>query len=174
MKQLQLQIGDTSPESQNWSLTIGRFFQAFAIIELITTEFINRMAGPFKYKSMKKKFLSQKLTWIIENLSDHTKANREARLAIIDALEEIRDLSHFRNILAHASVGLKPYPNSNETEMPTLAGILNFKPDEDEQDFEFISLEDIKEKSEESETLAKKFLDCLNEMVLTREDSQTK
>jgi hypothetical protein len=167
-----LPIAENTPQSQKWSNTVGGFFQGFGTIELITTEFIKRMAAPFKYKSMKKKFLSQKLSWIIDNLSDRSNAGRETRLETIGILEEIRELSYFRNILAHAAMGFSPNEDSgnDESGKPTPAGILNFKPDDDEEDSEFTSLEDIQEKSDDLAVLAKRLLDLLNGMELTRED----
>lgn len=167
MDMQKIRISETTPNAPEWADAVGRFFLNFALIELVTTEFIKRMAAEFKYKSMKKKFLSQKLTWIIDNLSDSTDADKATIRETIAVLEEIRELSFFRNVLAHAALGFE-FPGQGGDGKPALAGVLNFKPDDEDEESELIPLEEIRERSAESAALAGKILDLLNGMELSK------
>ncbi len=165
MDMQKIRISETAPNAREWADAVGRFFLNFGLIELVTTEFIKRMASEFKYKSMKKKFLSQKLTWIIDGLSDSSNADRQTRLDTVEALEAIRELSIFRNVLAHAALGVDVSDQAGGADCK-LTGALNFKPDDEDEESELISLEEIRERMIETESLAKRLLDLLNGMEL--------
>ncbi|GEM_PF-3174692 len=167
MNMQKLQIDANTPDAVAWANTVGGFFRNFGVIELIITEFLKRMAVEYKYKSMKKKFLSQKLSWIIDGLSDRTNADKGTIRETIEVLEEIRGLSIFRNVLAHAAAGFDVSEPSGE-QAPALVGALNFKPEDEDEESELIPLEEIKEKAAESEALAKRLLGLLNGMELTQ------
>jgi hypothetical protein len=161
-----IQIPGKDPLALEWATVTGRFFQAFGTIEFIAMEFIVKMANGFKYKSIKKKYLSQKLTWIIESLGDHTDSPQGKIDEIIDTLEEIRKLSFFRNALSHGAVGYSE-PGTGDQEERTILGVLNYRPDDSDQDAEIISLDELKGRLEETEELARKLLDLLNEVRFT-------
>jgi hypothetical protein len=80
---------------------------------------------------------------------------------LVALLDEIREESYFRNILAHGAAGLA-FPEGAGS--PALVGVLNFKPDDDSQDAEMISLEEIEGRRDESGRLAGKLLGCLNQL----------
>lgn len=158
MNTLALKPDAETAEAAEWTLAVGAFFRNFALIELLSVEFVARMADPFKYKSMKKKFLAQRLAWIAETLHERT-SDADKAAEVIEVLESIREESYFRNILAHGAAGFsKPEGDAS----PSLIGILNFKPEDDSQDAEMISLEEIQGRRDESAALAAKLLACLN------------
>ena len=64
-------------------------------------------------------------------------------------------------MLAH---GAAAFSDPEGDASPSLIGVLNFKPDDDAQDAERISLEEIKGRGEEAAALAAKLLACLNGM----------
>jgi hypothetical protein len=167
METKMLRMPENDALTLEWANTVGRFFQAFGMIETIAMEFIVKMADGYKYKSIKKKFLSQKITWIIENLGEHTDSPQEKIEAIHETLEEIRQLSFFRNVLAHGAVGLAK-AGGTEKEAPGIAGILNYRPEDTDQDAEIISLDEVKGRVQESEELARKLLDQLQGITFTR------
>lgn len=154
-----LKLDGIASQSAEWTLAVGEYFRNFALIELLSIEFVARMADPFKYKSMKKKFLPQRLTWICENIHERTSSDAEKAEAIIEILEGIREESYFRNVLAHGAAGFSA-PEGDGT--PSLIGVLNFKPEDDAQDAEMISLEEIQGRARESASLAGRLLEGLN------------
>ncbi|MDQ3003317.1 MAG: hypothetical protein M3Y08_18915 [Fibrobacterota bacterium] len=156
-----IQIPGNDTQATEWANVTGRFFQAFGTIEFIVMEFIVKMASGFKFKSIKKKYLSQKLTWIIDSLGEHTDAPQEKIEEINDTLEEIRKLSFFRNVLAHGAIGYSE-PGKDGREEPSILGLLNYRPDDTDQDAEIISLDELKCRLGETEDLARKLLDLLN------------
>lgn len=158
-----IQIPGNDPQALEWANVTGRFFQTFGTLEFIVMEFIVKMASGFKFKSIKKKYLSQKLTWIIESLGEHTDAPQEKIEEINDTLEEIRKLSFFRNVLAHGAIGYSE-PGKDGREEPSILGLLNYRPDDTDQDAEIISLDELKGRLGETEDLARKLLDLLNEI----------
>lgn len=145
--------------TREWAEALGRFYQGMGWVETITMEFISKMAVGFKYKSMKKKFLSQKLTYIIDNLSDHVEAPDGAIESIHEALEEARQLSFFRNMLANAAMGVD--------EAPAVIGMLNYRPDDGDQEAEIVSLEEVKGRMEEAVALAGKLAGLFNGLKFT-------
>lgn len=159
-----IQIDETSPQAALWVETVGGFFRNFALIEWVTVEFARRMADPFKFKSMKKKFLAQRLTWISDNIHEQPAPNPEKAAALIELLDQVRELSYFRNILAHAALGFS-VPGADKAGTPSLAGVLNYKPDDEDEESELISIADIKERLEESAALAKGLLESLKEFA---------
>jgi hypothetical protein len=161
-----LKIPGNEPDAAEWAEVVGGFFRNFALIELLTIEFVTRMADPFKYKSMKKKFLAQRLTWIVDNIHEHTSSDPEKVEELIAILESIREESYFRNVLAHGAAGFS-FPKQGEIGNPALAGVLNFKPEDDAQDAELISMEEIKGRRDEAAALAGKLLASLNGLELT-------
>lgn len=161
-----IQIDPNNPQAMEWADTVGRFFRSFALIELLTVEFARRMADPFKFKSMKKKFLAQRLTWISDTIHEKAGGNPEKADELIEALDDIREISYFRNILAHGALAFS-FPEGESKDSPAIAGILNFKPDDEDVESELIPIGNIKEKLEESEALARKLLDLLNQLEFT-------
>jgi hypothetical protein len=161
-----LNTADTGAQTSEWIQAVGGFFRNFALIELLTVEFVARMADPFKYKSMKKKFLAQRLTWIAESIHEHSPSDPDKIEALIGILDAIREESYFRNVLAHGAAGFA-FAGGAEAE-PSLTGILNFKPDDETQDAEMISLEEIQGRRDESASLAKQLLESLNGLELTK------
>lgn len=157
-----IQIDPNNPQAMEWADTVGRFFRSFAMIELLTVEFARRMADPFKFKSMKKKFLAQRLTWISDTIHEKAGANRDKAEELIGILDDIRELSYFRNILAHGALAFS-FPEGEGKESPAIAGILNFKPDDEDEESELIATGEIKERLEESDALARKLLALLNQ-----------
>jgi hypothetical protein len=101
-----IRLPENDATAQEWAVAVGRFFQAMGLLETVTMEFVAQMAAGFKFKSIKKKYLSQKLTFIIEGLAEHSDADAPTVSEIQDALEEVRQLSFFRNVLAHGAMGL--------------------------------------------------------------------
>ncbi|MDB5047388.1 MAG: hypothetical protein JWO30_459 [Fibrobacteres bacterium] len=161
-----LKIPGNEPDAAEWADAVGGFFRNFAVIELLTIEFVTRMADPFKYKSMKKKFLAQRLTWIIDNIHEHTVSDPEKIQELIGILESIREESYFRNVLAHGAAGFA-FPAEGAGGSQTLKGVMNFKPEDDTQDAELISMEEIKGRRDEAAALAGKLLASLNGLELT-------
>ncbi len=161
---------ETGSQTTEWIQAVGGFFRNFALIELLTIQFAARMADPFKYKSMKKKFLPQRLTWISDNIHEHCAAGADKIDSLIEILDAIREQSYFRNVLAHGAAGFS-FPGTEEgavAAQAALVGVLNFKPDDDTQDAEMISLEEIRGRCEESSSLAKRLLDALNGLELSK------
>lgn len=163
MKTQTLDLETLNAGSAEWIAAVGGYFRNFAVIELLSVEFVLRMADPFKYKSMKKKFLAQRLTWIMENIHERCASGEEQAQELIEVLESIREESYFRNVLAHGSAGLA-FPEGEGTGAPALTGVLNFKPDDDSRDAEVISQEEILGRRDEAGALAGKLLACLNRM----------
>jgi hypothetical protein len=159
-----LDLSALNAQSQAWTTAVGEYFRNFALIEWLTVELLHRMADPFKYKSTKKKFLPQKLTWIIDNLHERADGDEEKAEALIELLESIREETYFRNVAAHGALGLVFPPEGGN---PSLSGILNFKPDDESQDAEMISLEEIQGRRDEAAALAAKLLDAMNSMEFT-------
>ena len=156
-----LRLPENDAAAQEWANTVGRFFQASAVLETIAMEFISTMANGFKYKSIKKKYLSQKLTWIIDNIGEHADADGETLGAINEALEGVRQLSFFRNDLCHGALGLAK-PAADAGAAPTISGILNYRPDDADEEAEIISLDEIQGRLQEAETLAAKLAGLFN------------
>ena len=161
-----IRIAADNPLNVEWANALGSFFRNFGMIEFLAMEFIVKMADGYKYKSIKKKYLSQKITWIIENLGEHTDSPKEQVDAIIETLEEIRQLSFFRNILSHGALGLSK-PGENGKAAPEVVGILNYRPEDSDQEAEIISLEELSGRVAESEELVRKILDQLNGIGFT-------
>ncbi|MEO6096962.1 MAG: hypothetical protein ABIW76_15300 [Fibrobacteria bacterium] len=143
-----------------WAASVGRFFQAMGLLETITMEFVAQMAAGFKFKSLKKKYLSQKLTFVIEGLAEHSDADAPTVAGIQDALEALRQLSFFRNVLAHGAMGLSGW--DAEGPVPRFTGLLNYRPDETDQEAEIVSLDEVKGRLGEAEALAVKLAGQFN------------
>jgi hypothetical protein len=157
---------ETGAETSEWIQAVGGFFRNFALIELLTVEFVVRMADSFKYKSMKKKFLPQRLTWIADSIHEHCQSDPDKIASLIEILDAIREASYFRNVLAHGAAGFA-FPGGADAE-PSLTGVLNFKPDDETQDAEMVSLEEIQGRRDESASLARQLLESLNGLELTK------
>lgn len=151
-----IRLPENDALTREWAEALGRFYQGMGWVETITMEFIAKMAEGFKYKSMKKKFLSQKLTYIIDNLGDHTQAPEGTIESIHEALEEARQLSFFRNMLSNAALGLDT--------SSTVIGMLNYRPDDGDQEAEIVSLEEVKGRMEEAGALAVKLAGLFNSL----------
>lgn len=147
--------------TREWAETLGRFHQGMGWIETITMEFIAKMAEGFKYKSMKKKFLGQKLTYIIDNLGDYAEGPEGAVESVHEALEEARQLSFFRNMLSNAAMGLEKAPTAPDG-TASVIGMLNYRPDDGDQEAEIISLEEVKGRADEAAALAAKLAELYN------------
>lgn len=160
-----IRIAETDPITVEWAQSVGRFFQNFGMIELLTIEFTARMADPNKAKSLRKKFLSQRLNWIIDNLGERVTEGAEGTDALIETLESIREMAPFRNVLAHGALGLS-FPGDGAA--ASIAGVLNFKPDDDDKETELIGLEEVKEKAAETAVLAGSLLSSLNSMTFEK------
>ena len=166
-----IRLPENDPLTLEWAEALGRFYQGMGWVESITMEFIAKMAEGFKYKSMKKKFLSQKLTYIIDNLGDHVEAPDGSVESVHEALEEARQLSFFRNMLSNASMGL---PGANEGKADaggdkalSVIGMLNYRPDDGDQEAEIVSLEEVKSRAEEAAALAAKLAELFNGLMFT-------
>ncbi|MDB5103057.1 MAG: hypothetical protein JWP91_746 [Fibrobacteres bacterium] len=166
-----IKIAADDPLTREWAEVTGRFFLNLGMIEFLAMEFIVKMADGYKYKSIKKKFLSQKLTWIIENLAECSDAPPETVEAIHETLEEIRQLSFFRNVVANGAIGLA-MADGNGKDAPAISGILNYRPEDTDQDAEIVSLEEVKGRVAESEDLARKLLDHLNGIRLVKSEAK--
>lgn len=149
-----IRLPENDEIAQAWAISVGRFFQAMGLLETVTMEFVSQMAAGFKFKSIKKKYLSQKITFVIEGLAEQSDADAPTVSEIQDALEEVRQLSFFRNVLAHGATGLSAQEADGPT--PKITGLLNYRPDDTEQEAEIISLDEIKGRYEEAEALAVK------------------
>lgn len=154
-----IRLPENDATAQEWAAAVGRFFQALGLLETVTMEFVAQMAAGFKFKSIKKKYLSQKLTFVIEGLAEHSDADAGAVSEIQDALEEVRQLSFFRNVLAHGATGLSREDGNGA---PKITGLLNYRPDDTDQEAEIVSLEEIKGRLEEAEALAVKLAGLFN------------
>jgi hypothetical protein len=166
-----IRLPENDALTREWAEALGRFYQGMGWVETIAMEFIAKMAVGFKYKSMKKKFLGQKLTYIIDNLGDHAEAPDGAIESIHEALEEARQLSFFRNMLSNASMGL---PGANEGKADaggdkalSVTGMLNYRPDDGDQEAEIVSLEEVKGRVEEAVALAGKLAGLFNGLKFT-------
>jgi hypothetical protein len=171
-----IRLPENDATAQEWAVAVGRFFQAMGLLETVTMEFVAQMAAGFKFKSIKKKYLSQKLTFIIEGLAEHSDADAPTVAEIQDALEEVRQLSFFRNVLAHGAMGLSGQQADGkaeggtegkaeaeaESKAPRITGLLNYRPDDTDQDAEIVSLDEIKGRLAEAEALAVKLADLFN------------
>ena len=155
-----IRLPENDATAQEWAGAVGRFFQAMGLLETITMEFVARMAEGFKFKSIKKKYLSQKITFVIEGLAEHSDADAPAVSEIQDALEEVRQLSFFRNVLAHGATGLSG-PDADGAP-PRITGLLNYRPDDADQEAEIVSLDEIKGRLAEAEALAAKLAGLFN------------
>lgn len=157
-----IRLPEKDAAAQEWAEAIGRFFQAMGLLETVTMEFVAQMAAGFKFKSIKKKYLSQKITFVIEGLAEHSDADAPTVSEIQDALEEVRQLSFFRNVLAHGAMGL-----SGQDAAPRITGLLNYRPDDTDQEAEIVSLDEIKGKLEEAEALAVKLAGLYNGLTFS-------
>ena len=166
MKIEPLNLTGPDPVQVEWTDALGGFFRNCGIIEFIAMEFIGKMATGFKYKSIKKKYLSQKITFIIEHLGEQTEAPQDQIEAVMETLEEIRQLSFFRNVLSHGAIGLANSGNE-EGKSNSIIGILNYRPDDPDQDAEIISLAEIISRKQESADLAEKLLSHLQGLSFT-------
>jgi hypothetical protein len=155
-----IRLPENDTTAQEWAMAVGGFFLAMGLLESITMEFVARMAAGFKFKSIKKKYLSQKLTFVIEGLAEHSDADASMISEIQDALEEVRQLSFFRNVLAHGAMGLSGQEAGGTA--PRITGLLNYRPDDTDQDAEIVSLDEIKGRLGEAEALAAKLAGMFN------------
>jgi hypothetical protein len=166
-----IRLPDNDALTLEWSETLGRFYQGMGWVETITMEFIARMAEGFKYKSMKKKFLSQKLTYIIDNLGEHVEAPDGTIEAVHEALEEARQLSFFRNMLSNSAMGLsganEGKADAGGDKAPSVIGMLNYRPDDGDQEAEIVSLEEVKGRMDEAVQLAGKLAGLFNSLKFT-------
>jgi hypothetical protein len=162
-----LLFSDSDPVSLEWAQALGGFFRNFGMIELLTIELTARMADAHKAKSLRKKFLNQRLNWIVDNVHERTSSGAEKVEALIEALEGIRELAPFRNVLAHGALGLS-LPEDGEA--AAIAGILNFKPEDGDKEEELIPLEAVREKAAESAALARILADSLNAMAFEKQE----
>lgn len=156
-----IRLPENEPLTREWAETLGRFYQGMGWVETIAMEFIARMAEGFKFKSMKKKFLSQKLTYIIDNLGEYAEAPEGSIEAIHEALEEARQLSFFRNMLSNAAMGLDTAPALQDGKAVVI-GMLNYRPDDGDQEAEIVSLEEVKGRGEEAAALAERLAGLFN------------
>ena len=161
-----IRLPENDALTREWAETLGRFYQGMGWVETIAMEFIARMAEGFKYKSMKKKFLGQKLTYIIDNLGEHVEAPDGSVESVHEALEEARQLSFFRNMLANAAMGLAVAPAVPDGQAAVI-GMLNYRPDDGDQEAEIVSLEEVKGRAEEAAALAAKLAELFNGLKFT-------
>jgi len=160
-------FSDSDPHTLEWTQALGGFFRNFGMLELLTIEFTARMADPHKARSLKKKFLNQRLNWIVDNLHELASAETEEVEALIAALEEVRELAPFRNVLAHGALGLSLPEKGGPA---AIAGILNFKPEDGDKEEESIPLEAVREKAAECAALAKILDASLNSMSFEKQE----
>ena len=161
-----IRLPENDALTREWAETLGRFYQGMGWVEAITMEFVAKMTEGFKYKSMKKKFLSQKLTYIIDNLGEHAEAPDGSVESVHEALEEARQLSFFRNMLSNAAMGLdkaQAVPGA----ATAIMGMLNYRPDDGDQEAEIVSLEEVKGRADEAAALAAKLAELFNGIKFT-------
>ena len=156
-----IRLPENDALTREWAESLGRFYQGMGWVETITMEFIAKLAEGFKYKSMKKKFLSQKLTYIIDNLGERAEAPDGAMESVHEALEEARQLSFFRNMLSNAAMGLDEARTAADGTAAVI-GMLNYRPDDGDQEAEIVSLEEVKGRADEAAALAAKLVELYN------------
>jgi len=107
-------------DEERWAPLIGRFFIAFGRIESTTHECIRDWAGVRIHKYFARASLSSRLD-LARDLVDEEDAEKVTKDHFIAAIAAARDLSKYRNLIAHSPLCLVLF--QNEVDTPFLEAI---------------------------------------------------
>ena len=104
-----------SPKTDQWMIGIGKYLVNFGAVEFLTYALIGALTDDEAlYESTKKKQLSERLT-LINKLAKNNDVGDELKSELDKIVEVAKDLSIFRNSLAHNPIFLVENTGNDNT-----------------------------------------------------------